>query len=136
MDRADANNGRSQLDLEHRSVHVAQPLWLIRVIFQAHATDKSLVATHNHHDQQVGNHHHVDQRQHHQHDDRLIERDDGGGGFVTNAGDQGLQGGLAAKSGFQQVDQFNPKMEDVDRLRGNQAQIQGHLQPAAGKNES
>ena len=72
VDRRDADDGRGQFDLEHRGVHMAQPLGLVGVALQAHAAHKGLVATHDHHDQQVGDHDHVDQGQHHQHDDGFV----------------------------------------------------------------
>ena len=55
--------------------------------------------------------------------------------FVTDALDQGLQGGLVAHGRFEQMHQFHPKMEHVHGLRCDQAQVQRQLQPAAGKDE-
>ena len=69
---------------------MAQPFWLIGVVFQIHARYKSFIATHNDHDEQIGNHDHVNERQDHQHDDGLIQLSDGGINFVTNAIDQSL----------------------------------------------
>ena len=57
------------------------------------------------------------------------------GAFVTNAVDQRLHCGLAAKSGLHQMDQFNPKVVDINALGQNQAQVQGQLKPATGKNK-
>jgi hypothetical protein len=123
VDRADADDGRGQLDLEHRSVHVAQPLGLVGVLLQVHATDKGLVAADDHHDQQVGDHHHVDQGQHHQHDDGLVQRRDLDVGLVADAGDQRLQGGLVAEDGLQQVHQLleerNPSPSPRSSTRAN-----------------
>lgn len=34
VDRADADDGRGQLDLEHRGVDVTEPLGLVRMVFQ------------------------------------------------------------------------------------------------------
>jgi hypothetical protein len=34
VDRADADDGGGQLDLQHRGIHVAQPLGLVAVAFQ------------------------------------------------------------------------------------------------------
>jgi hypothetical protein len=135
VDRADADDGGGQLHLEHRGVHVAQPLGLVAVAFQVHAAHEGLVAAHDHHDQQVGDHHHVDQRQHHQHDHRLVERADRRGGLVADAGDQGLQRGLAAERGFDQVQQLDQEVHHVHRLRDDQAQVQRQLQPAAGEDQ-
>src|SRR5574343_673648 len=135
VDRADADDGGGQLDLQHRGVHVAQPLGLVGVAFQAHAADKRFIPAHDHPDQQVGDHHHVDQGQHHQHDDGFVQRRDRHRRLVADAADQRVQGGLAAKGRFDQVHQFHPEVVNVNRLCGDQAQIQGQLQPAAGEDQ-
>jgi hypothetical protein len=36
--------------------------------------------------------------------------------FVADAGDQGLQGCLVAKGRFQQVNQLNPEVKDINTL--------------------
>ena len=48
---------------------------------------------------------------------------------------RGLQGGRTSKDGFDQVQQLDQKVEDIDALCGDQTDIQGQLQPATGKNE-
>ena len=40
VDRADADDRRGQLDLQHRGVHVAQPFGLVGVAFEVHAETK------------------------------------------------------------------------------------------------
>jgi len=135
VDGADADDGRGQFHLKHAGVHVAQPFGLVGVALQVHTADERFVAANDHHDQQVRDHHHVDQSQHHQHDDGLVERGDLHTGVVTNAGDQRCQGLLVAKGRFNQVDQFHPEVIDVDALCRDETDVQGQLQPAAGKDE-
>ena len=43
---------------------------------------------------------------------------------------------LSAEGGLDQVHQFHPEMEHVDRLRQDQPQVQRQLQPAARKDEA
>jgi hypothetical protein len=57
------------------------------------------------------------------------------GGLVADAGDQRLQRGLAAEGGFDQVPQLDQEVHHVHRLRGDQAQVQRQLQPAAGEDQ-
>ena len=96
--------------------------------FQVHAADKGFVAAHNDHDEQVGDHHDVNQRQDYQHDERFIERGQRRrGGLGTHAGAQGLQGGLVAKRGLQQVQQLDPEVVDINALRKNEPQVQRQL---------
>ena len=114
---------------------MTEPLWLVRMAFEVQARDKGFVTPHDDHDQQVRNHDHVNQGQHDQHDHRFIQGSERRIGFVAYAADQGLQCGLAAKCRFEQVDQFDPKMEHIDRLCGDQSQVKRQLQPSAGKNK-
>ncbi|KAF4531025.1 hypothetical protein B566_EDAN019030 [Ephemera danica] len=119
---ADADDGRGQLHLQHRGIHMAQPLGLVRVIFQVHAADEGLVATDDDHDQQVADHHHINQGQHHQHDDGLVQvihfrRTD-----IADARHQLGQRFLVAEGGLDEVHQFHPEVKDIHRLRQDQAQ--------------
>ncbi|MNT45826.1 hypothetical protein D3C72_1824280 [compost metagenome] len=114
---------------------MAQPLGLVGVVLQTQARHEGLVAAHDHHDEQVGDHDHVNQCQNHQHDDGLVERGHRKIAFVANAGHQFMQRLCIAEHRLDQMDQLHPEVEDIHRLRQDQAQIQRHLQPAAGKNQ-
>ena len=146
VDRADADDGGAELDLQHRRVHVAQPFGFVAVAFQVHAADEGFVAADDHHDQQVGDHHHVDQRQHGEHDHgfgqlRRLLADHRAGGvldvgeLVAHAVDQRVQRGLVAEGRFDQVNQLDPEMEHVDTLRQDQPDVERQLQPAAHEDE-
>ena len=55
--------------------------------------------------------------------------------LTPTADEHRLQRGLAAEGGLDQVHQLDPEVEDVDRLRDDQAEVQRQLQPPAHEDE-
>ena len=113
MDGGNADDGHRQLNLQNRSIDMAEPFGLVGMFVNVKAGDEGLVAADNDHGQQVGNHHDIDQIQHGDHDGIVIHN--------AEVGDQVPQG-------FEELTGIND-------LGDNQAYINRQLQPAAGKNE-
>ena len=68
MDGGNADDGHRQLNLQNRSIDMAEPFGLVGMFVNVKAGDEGLVAADNDHGQQVGNHHNINQVQYGDHD--------------------------------------------------------------------
>lgn len=113
MDGGNADDGHRQLNLQNRSIDVAEPFGLVGVFVNMEAGNEGLVAADNDHGQQIGNHHNINQ----------VQYGDHNGVFIHDA-----EIGYQVPQGFEELTGIND-------LGDNQAYINRQLQPAAGENE-
>ena len=100
---------------------------------EVHARNEGLVAADDDHDQQVGDHHHVDQAKHDQHDRCLgqLARIRA----IADRLDDMRRRLLIPERSADEIDEFNPEMDDIHTLRDDQAEVERQLEPAAHEDE-